>query len=895
MVLLDLRLPDGDGLEVLSRIRARKLPLAAMVLTGCGSRDAAIAALRAGTDDYLVKDNDYLERLPAALTRALAHYQAHQDRWSRGLRVLFAEHDQQKVERVRNHLLAHTPHIVLETVKSGAALLARLHAELPPPWDLLLLDLQLPDQDVLTLVRTLRDDPRFELPVVLLGERDSEAKVVKALHLGMAGFRDITGRRLTDERLRLQAAALQASRDGVMITDLKPAIIAVNPAFCEITGYTEEEVLGQNPNMFSSGRHGHEFFQAMWSGIKTHGHWRGEIWNRRKSGEIYPELLSISTVYDDRQQPSHYVGVKTDLSRLRSSEEQLQYLAHHDPLTGLSNRLLLESRLEHSLERARRERTRLAVLLFNLDRFRLVNESLGYAAGDRLLVEVIKRLQKRLRADDTMARLAGDEFVLLLEGIGDYQEAERVAGWFQEALAQPFPLPEGGEVYIQTSIGISIYPQDGETMAALLAGADAALNLAKAAGGNQFFYATAADNTRARHNLELESALRQALKKQEFLLYYQPKVNFLSGRISGAEALIRWQRPGHGLVPPGEFIPMAERSGLIVEIGAWVIAEACRQMRAWREEGLGDIRLAANVSARQFLGEGLPELVRLALDEHRVLPAHLTLELTESMLMFRPEEAISRMTALKELGIKLALDDFGTGYSSFASLSRFPIDQLKIDRGFVQALVDCPDAASIAASIIAMAHRMHLQVVAEGVENEAQCGYLRRNHCDELQGFLFRPPLPAAEFADLLRRGETLPLADEPEELRSLLVVDDDPHVLSALRRLLSEENYRLLTAADAAEGLRLLAENRIEVIISDQRMPGMSGTEFLRRAKDIYPDTVRMVLSGYADLETVVEAVNEGALYKFLAKPWQDELLLANINDAFLYYEAIVKPRLQR
>jgi EAL domain-containing protein (putative c-di-GMP-specific phosphodiesterase class I)/CheY-like chemotaxis protein len=360
----------------------------------------------------------------------------------------------------------------------------------------------------------------------------------------------------------------------------------------------------------------------------------------------------------------------------------------------------------------------------------------------------------------------------------------------------------------------------------------------------------------------------------------------------GAEALLRWNHPVQGLVPPLAFIPAAERSGLVVPIGAWVIDEACRQIRAWRTAGFDDIKLAVNVSARQFGSGGLEAVVQSALARHGVTPGQLEIELTESMLMEAPELAIERLAALKRIGIKLSLDDFGTGYSSLAYLSRFPVDHLKIDRSFVECIASDPNAASISTSIIALAHRMGLRVIAEGVETEAQLAYLTRHGCDEMQGYYFSRPLPAAQFTELLREGRTLPAASTPAHARTLLLVDDEPNVLSAIRRSLHGDNYRILSARDASEGLDLLARNEVQVILSDQRMPGMSGIDFFGRVKALHPDTVRIVLSGYAELESVIQAVNTGAIYKFLTKPWDEEQLRVQLRDAFRYHEAIVRPR---
>ncbi|MDF1614523.1 EAL domain-containing protein [Desulfurivibrio dismutans] len=910
VLLLDFQLAAVSALEIVKKIRdTPELDLPVVLVGEPGSEEEVAEAMRLGVADYLIKQPGYLFGLPATLgqTARVVQLQREKDalRASEQRLRLMEERFRVIFEGANDGILLADPE-TRQFVLGNPAICLMLGCRPEEIVEMGVADIH-PAKDLPWIMERLEGHQRGEKGVsrdiptqrcdgsVFYADVNSSSVHLDDRVYMMGVFRDVTERRVIEEKVRLQVAALDASRDGVVITDLEPQIITVNPAFTAITGYREDEVVGRNPRILHSGRHDRAFFQAMWASIKENGHWQGEVWNRRKNGEIYPELLTISTVYDARQRPSHYVGVKTDLTSLRRSEEKLQHLAHHDPLTGLPNRLLLEARLEHGMDRARREKGKLAVLLLNLDRFRLINDSHGYAAGDKVLVEIGERLRTCLRLEDTIARLAGDEFVLVMEHLEEYREAELMARRLFAALEEAFSLPEGNEVFLRPSLGISLYPQDGDTVSALLAGADLAVHQAKEAGGNQFVFADNTLNEQVCRSLELETAMRRALEHREFVLHYQPKVDCRSGRVVGSEALVRWQRHDRGLVSPGEFIPVAERSGFIVELGAWVLDEACRQLSQWREADLRAGDLAVNVSARQFQSGDLKALVRDALARHRLPPHRLILELTESMLMLNPEQSISRMAELKELGVKLSLDDFGTGYSSFASLSRFPIDQLKIDRSFINEIVTSPDAATITVSIIAMAHRMGLGVVAEGVETEAQCGYLRQNGCDELQGFIFSRALPPDEYAELVTLGRGLAVPDESPDTRTILVVDDDPNILKALQRLLMDENYRVLIAADAPTGLEMLAINQVQVIISDQRMPGMSGIEFLRRVKDIYPDTVRMVLSGYADLETVVEAVNEGALYKFLAKPWKDELLLRHIREAFLYYEMLIKPRRQK
>ncbi len=380
--------------------------------------------------------------------------------------------------------------------------------------------------------------------------------------------------------------------------------------------------------------------------------------------------------------------------------------------------------------------------------------------------------------------------------------------------------------------------------------------------------------------LELESDLSQAMQRGELELFFQAKGDLHNGRIHGAEALLRWWR-GERLTQPGEFIPVAEKSGLIVPIGAWVIDAACAYLQTWAKIGIGDTRLAVNVSARQLLAGNLEAVVSDALARHGVRPECLELELTESMLMDDPEAASALLLRLKDIGVKISLDDFGTGYSCFANLSRFPLDALKIDQSFVRLMVEEANTAAIVAAIIALAHRLGLRVVAEGVETEAQLAYLRRLGCDEIQGFLFSRPVPEADYLALLAQGKTV--SGQPEEAaRTLLLVDDEPAILSALRRMLRQEGYRILTANNAVEGLERLALEPVQVVISDQRMPGMAGTEFLSRVKTMHPDCLRIILSGQAELPAVLDAINDGAVYKFFTKPWDDAHLRERIREAF-------------
>lgn len=570
----------------------------------------------------------------------------------------------------------------------------------------------------------------------------------------LAVSRDITEQHEAEGRLRLAAAVFDGTLEGVMITDAQRRIVSVNKAFTTLLGYTQDEVLGRTPGILSSGRHGPDFYGAMWHALEAVGHWQGELWNRSKSGALIPELLSISRVCDADGKVTHYIGVFTDISRLKASEAELEFLAHHDPLTQLPNRLLFQTRLDQALNEAERDRAPLAVLMLDLDRFKDVNDSYGHLTGDALLRHVAERLSLRLRRADTLARLGGDEFALLMQNVQHPEDPARLAGELIAALAEPWQSADGVEVTTGVSVGIAMYPDHGCTAQGLLQGADAALYRAKADGRGMYRYFADEMTAAARERLNLESRLRRALLDGQLRLHYQPQVDIPSGRIVGVEALVRWLDPVEGLISPARFIPVAEATGLIGEVGEWVLREACRQGKAWIDAGLPALTMAVNVSPRQFHLGDLGALTQEVLLDTRFPPERLELELTESALMEREQEALAVLQRLRGFGVRLAIDDFGTGYSSLAYLKRFPLDVLKIDRSFISDIPNDADDMEISSAIIAMGHSLGVKVLAEGVETADQLAFLRLKGCDQYQGYLRSKPLPPNEFEALMRADE---------------------------------------------------------------------------------------------------------------------------------------------
>lgn len=556
---------------------------------------------------------------------------------------------------------------------------------------------------------------------------------------------DITRHKQAEDDLRLAATAFE-TQEAITITDADNRIIRVNRAFTRVTGYSPEEVIGRSPAILQSGRHDEAFYREMWRSLNTDGCWQGEIWNRRKNGEIFPEWMTVTAVRNEAGAVCNYVGAFLDISHRKQAENQIQQLAFYDPLTGLPNRSLLLERIGHAITKSARQRTHGALLFIDLDNFKTLNDTLGHDQGDRLLSLVAERLQTCLRESDTVARLGGDEFVVMLEGLdGDIENAANQAEIIGEKIRGTLDRTDefsGLEHHNTPSIGITLFHGHDHSIDELLKRGDLAMYEAKAAGGNALRFFDPAMQAVVETRARLEAELRKALKNEEFELHYQLQYD-AAGQAIGAEALLRWRHPERGLVPPGNFIPLAESSGLILPIGEWVLNSACKQLAAWQAEAATrHLRLAVNVSARQFRQSGFADQVRAALDASGAVASGLKLEITETLLVEDVDEAIEKMECIRAMGVGFALDDFGTGYSSLAYLKRLPLEQLKIDRSFVSDMLDSPNDSAIICTVLALGQSLGMTVIAEGVETAAQSDFLARLGCNGYQGYYFGRPAP---------------------------------------------------------------------------------------------------------------------------------------------------------
>jgi diguanylate cyclase (GGDEF)-like protein/PAS domain S-box-containing protein len=776
LMLMDFSLPDMNGTALLDRIAERGLTRPPFIVaTGAGDEHVAVELMRRGALNYLIKDHAFLGVLPTALQRALSdlamaqRLAAAESRLRLAARVLNGTAEGVYVTDAQHRIIETNP--AFETITG----FTRDDALGQSPTQLVAVSAEAA-QIGQTIISVLNERGHWEGEVPL---QHKDGRVFTAWFTisrieGDASeppsfvtlFSDITQRKQVESELRVAATAFEA-QEGMFITDAQRVIVRVNRAFTRITGYSSDEAVGHTPKLLNSGRHPPEFFAAMTESLIQSGGWQGEIWNRRKNGEIYPEWMTITAVFDEQQRAVNYVATLTDITFRKQAEDEIKHLAFYDPLTRLPNRRLMTDRLRHALAVVNRQHRRGALMLLDLDNFKNLNDTLGHDAGDQLLVEVALRLEACVREGDTVARLGGDEFVVILEGLDSSEvaavQAERIAVKILASLSRPYQVEvteivTGNSIrslrqhQCSASIGIALFENQDVAAEELLKRADTAMYEAKSAGRDALRFFDHGMQAALSVRATLESELRHAIADEQFVVYFQPQVD-ASGQVTGAEALVRWQHPERGMVSPAEFIPVAEDTGLILPIGFWVLHQSCQRLAEWAKvPKFAHLTLAVNISARQF---SMPHLIDevLSLIEATGAPAdHLKLELTESLLLKNAADVIAKMNELRGHGVRFSLDDFGTGYSSLSYLKALPLDQLKIDQSFVRDVLTDPNDAAIARTIVALADALGLAVIAEGVETEEQRVFLGEAGCPFYQGYLFSRPLPIADFEAYVSR-----------------------------------------------------------------------------------------------------------------------------------------------
>ncbi|NRT55579.1 two-component system response regulator [Sphaerotilus uruguayifluvii] len=779
VLLIDMNLPDSNGIELVAQVRRSRPALTVLVLTGCGDEEAAVSALRSGADDYIIKDTRYLDDLPATIETAVRRRRERPDHVGHQvLHVLYAERTASDVDLLRRHLRQQAPHILVEAVGSAAEVLAALDrggADALGPIDVLLLDYLLPGMNALELVQEVREKRGLDLPIVVVTGQGDETAAAQAIKLGAHDYlvkRDLSLPRLhialesaflrvqlererralaeSERRFRELAATID---DVVWLSDPdERRLLYVSPAIERIWGMPVEEMM-KDWRLWFAQIHP-EDIEAVRAAVVDASPHRGNyelrFRMRRPDGQLRHVLLRSFAVQDEHGNTVRRAGIAQDVTEQHLQDARIQHLAYHDPLTDLPNRMLMLDRMERGLAQAQRHHRALALLFLDLDRFKTINDTLGHLVGDELLRQVAQRLRQLLPPDVTIARLGGDEFLVLVEDLDDAAQAARIADELMGALDLPFEI-DAQDLHVSASVGVSLYPRDSSDAQTLLKYADTALYKAKAAGRNTYCFFSPEMDAQAHERLRLENDLRRAIERGELRVHYQPQFA-ADGRLEGAEALLRWQHPQRGLIGPGEFIPLAEETGLIHVIGDWVLDEACHQARQWHLLGHAGVRVAVNLSVRQLQRHGLDRTVRSALRRSGLAAAQLELEITESSMMDDPEGTLSLLHTLRGIGVQLSVDDFGTGYSSLAYLKRLPLQRLKIDRSFVDGIPDDGDDIAIVEAIVALARKMNLRIVAEGVETGAQRDLLTRLGCDEMQGYLLGRPMAAAEMQALLAR-----------------------------------------------------------------------------------------------------------------------------------------------
>ena len=753
IVLLDVLLPDGDGFvlcrEFLSQPRGRGLPIA--MVTGLDDITSIHQAFESGAVDFITKPVSW-GTLPFRIQFILRANQA--------------INDASISEGKTRALLAGIPDIILRIDRDGHVIDMQVGTYVNEMEEWVVYDPatgegHLPGPVYRILAPQIRrvfagkgeQLVEFDWSQKALKPRTWEARVIlREQDEAVMVIRDITQRKQQEAELRLWAKVFEGSNEAILITDSHLNIILVNKTYERITGYTEEEVLGVDTAKVGVKLHSHSFFRNLVHILKERGHWEGELTNQRKDGEKFPTWYSISQVLNSDGQPENYIAIFSDISERKKSRERIDFLAHHDSLTELPNRALLNDRLEMAINTAKRRGEKVGLLFIDLDRFKNINDSLGHAAGDQILRLTAARLSATVRTDDTVARLGGDEFVVLLPRVRDERNLVEVAIKLREELLLPYILEEI-PLHLSPSIGIAVYPDDGEDPSTLIKNADAAMYLAKEKGRNNYQFYTPVLNARTLDRLKLEHDLRQALELGQFELHYQPQIALtgdatVAKHIYGAEALVRWRHPERGLVPPNHFIPLAEEIGLIIPLGAWVIAEAARQVTYWQQGGLLELVVSVNISALQFHQAGFLAEVQALMAQAGAKPSSLELELTESMLMSDMEVSIQVLQAFRDQGYRIAIDDFGTGFSCLNYLRRLPANTLKIDQSFVRDMRTDSASLAIVSSIIRLADSLGMETIAEGVETAEELALLEQQGCRLMQGYHFSKPLPPVQFED---------------------------------------------------------------------------------------------------------------------------------------------------
>ena len=701
----------------------------------------------------------------------------------------------------------------------------------------------------------------------------------------LATWYDLTDRRRADALEQRARAVFENTTEGIMLTDADNRIVAVNPAFSTITGYGSEEVIGERPSLLQSGRQDREFYRKLWHELKDAGSWRGEIWNRRKDGEVYAEWLSISEIRDADGTVQNRIGVFSDITRMRRSEEEIDHLTHFDPITGLPNQTLLRARLEQALQSAQVAERPLVVMLLNLDGFKRIVASFGHEAADAVLAAAAKRLATQLPADATLARIVGDTFAVVLELPHRDASPSRHGVRLQEALRADLEVPGAGTLALVCCVGIALYPTDDDNAGALLRDADAALQQAKAAGPGSIAFYRPELTAAALRQLELERTLRTALTAGQFELHFQPKLDLARRAIVGAEALLRWRRPDGVLVTPEHFLSAAEKGDLALDLDRWVLREAARQLVAWQQAGLPRVRVSVNMSAAMLTGGNLAADVEAVLAETGLDPTLLEVEVLENILIEDPERAEAELAAVGGLGVGIALDDFGTGYASLGYLKRFAFDYLKIDRSFISGLSPDSDDLTIVRATILMAHHLGIRVVAEGVEQDEQVRQLARLGCDLVQGYRIGRPMPADAFAALLRRGDVPFTKDLASALtRRALLVGDDAEQHQHITAHLDALGWRVQRVAEAHAALDRVAAQAPDIIICDLALAGGDALDLLAVLREQHPAVPRVLIADSIETTHLLDAMNRGGIYRCLKKPCAEDELTEAVAAAYAH-----------